>query len=111
MNVFNDPMAAAFIPLVLLLAVCWGMFMVLGRENEDHGWWISTLQTLHLVPKEPEPETPVYTRTNVLHLSPPDPATSPPAPEPVDYRPVIRKSRMLFQYAGVLVLLLTAYHT
>src|SRR5438128_2652902 len=110
MNLFSDPMAAAFVPLVLLLAVGWGMYLVLGREDEDHAWWIAALQWMHLVPKEPEPETPIHTRTNVLHLSAPDPATLPPTPEPVDYRTAIRRSRVAFRNLGLLVLALTAVH-
>src|SRR4051812_24903372 len=103
MNIFNDPMAAAFVPLFLLLAAGWGMYAALGRED-DHRWWISTLQQLRLVPKEPEPETPIRTTTHVLYITPPDPSTLPKQPEPVDYAPVIRTSRVFFRNVGLVAL-------
>jgi len=79
-------MAAAFIPLVLLLLFGWAMFFALRREAADAQWWVNILQAVRIVPREPEPKTPFVTRTNVLNLDEPDPRTLPP-PEPIDYTP------------------------
>lgn len=109
MNLLNDPMAAAFIPLVLLLLFGWGMSYALGRD-ERADWWVSLLQTLRIVPREQEPETPVATKMNVLYIGPDRDAMAGAQPEPVDYRPLVARSRTVFTVLGVVMLLLTSVH-
>jgi hypothetical protein len=106
MNPLNDPMAAAFVPLVLLMLFGWGMAYALGRQG-DHSWWVNMLQTVRLVPNEPEPETPIHTKTNVLYLGADRGLNAPLEREPVDYTPVIKRSRAVFRGIGLTALVLT----
>lgn len=110
MNLFNDPMAAAFIPLVLLLVLGLAMYFTLAQEENDHGWWIHTLQALHLVPKPPEPDVPLATKTNVLYIGPDRPPPTPEPAEVVDYHAVIERSCSFFKWLTVVMLVLTAIH-
>src|SRR5690242_3983648 len=108
MNLFNDPMAAAFIPLFLLLGAAWGMYFALSNDTGADRWWVQVLQTLHLAPKEPEPEVPLGTRTQVLDLSDPYGKRAPARPS-IDYRPIVERSRSFFRWFGVLMLALSAF--
>jgi hypothetical protein len=110
MNLFNDPMAAAFIPLVVLLVAGWAMYFILARDDSAHDWWVRVLQGLRLVPKEPEAETPVGTKMNVLYIDAPDP-NAPIQPEPLDYGPAIERSRLFFKSLGLAMLVLTCVHS
>jgi hypothetical protein len=110
MNLFNDPMAAAFIPLVLLLAFAWGMYFSLRGDADYDGWWINILEAVHLAPKPPESDMPVGTRMNVLDIG--APAAGQPRNEEVviDYGPVLERSRLFFKSLGLLMLLLLCIH-
>src|SRR4051812_44372147 len=104
MNFLNDSMAAAFIPMVLLLVLGLGMYYSLAQEDSDHGWWIHTLQTLHVIPKPPEPEVQLGTKTNVLYIGPDRPPSAPVEPDPVDYNAVIDRSCVFFKWLSVSML-------
>lgn len=110
MNFLNDPMAAAFIPMVVVLLLGLGMYYSLAQEESDHAWWIHVLQTLRVIPRPPEPEVPLGTKTNVLYIGPDRPAPPPVEPDPVDYGAVIDRSCVFFKWLSVSMLVLTAIH-